>query len=338
MKKTVAVLLLCLWLTACAAPTESSGILGQASGLDERGTLLTVDGREVPAWRYLYWLAYTCDRVAARYRDAGAVLDWEVPLDGGTLADYAKDQALADTVLYATVENWAAQYGCQMSDRERQATAGDWDQRVAQAGYLEKLAALGLDRERALELEEVGVLYAKLCALANQPDSALAATEEALDAFAAGNGRITLDRILIAAGSDRDAAREKAAEAFAKLNGAEDQGMAFDALAKAGDDPAGPRSIQSGDGQLPRELEEAAQSLAVGQCSGILESDEGFSILRRLAPETAGLAEEYFDSRLQEAAANAQTALSEAYGKLDAAAFYKALEDLRKEEKKDGDF
>ena len=35
MKKAMAVLLMCLCLSACAAPAESGGILGQASGLDE---------------------------------------------------------------------------------------------------------------------------------------------------------------------------------------------------------------------------------------------------------------------------------------------------------------
>lgn len=333
MKKTVAVLLMCLCLTACAATAESGGILGQASGLDEEETLLTVDGREVPAWRYLYWLAYTCDRVAARYRDAGVTLDWQAPLEGGTLADYAKDQALADTALYATVENWAEQYGCQLSDGERQTAAENWDQQADEPGYLEELADLGLDRERALELEGVGALYAKLCALANQPDGALAPAGEALSEFASENGRITVDRVLIAAGEDREAAREKAAEIFAQLNGAEDQGAVFDTLAKAGDDTAGPRTILPGDGQLPQELEEAAQALAIGQCSGILESDEGFSILRRLAPETADLAEDYFDSCLQAAAAHAQVALTEAYEQLDAASFYTELEPLRAGEK-----
>lgn len=335
MKKAMAVLLMCLCLSACAAPAETDGILGQASGLDEDETLLTVDGREVPSWRYLYWLAYTCDRVAERYRDAGAALDWQAPLDGGTLADYAKDQALADTALYATVENWAEQYGCQLSEQERQTAGDDWERRAGEQGYLEKLADLGLDRERALELNEVGALYAKLWALANQPDSALAPAKEALDAFAAEDGRITVDRILIVSGEDRDAARERAAEAFAKLNGAENQEAVFDTLAKAGDDKSGPRTILPGDGQLSRELEEAAQSLEVGQCSGILESDEGFSILRRLAPETAEIAEEYFDSRLQEAAAGAKTSLSEAYEQLDAASFYRKLETLREKKAKE---
>ena len=331
MKKAMVVLLICLCLSACAAPAETEGILGQASGLDDDETLLTVDGREVPSWRYLYWLAYTCDRVAERYRDAGAALDWQAPLDGGTLADYAKDQALADTALYATVENWAEQYGCHLSEQERQTAGDDGEQRAGEQGYLEKLADLGLDRERALELNEVGALYAKLWALANQPDSALAPAKEALDAFAAEDGRITVDRILIVSGEDRDAARERAAEAFAKLNGAEDQGAVFDTLAKAGDDTAGPRTVLPGDGQLPQELEEAARSLAVGQCSGILESDEGFSILRRLAPETKDLVDDYLDSLLQKAASEARTTLTEAYDGLDTEAFYTALETLRTE-------
>ena len=325
-KKTVAALLVCLCLAACSAPTETGGILGQASGLEEEAVLLTVDGREVPAWRYLYWLAYTCDRVAARYRDAGVTLDWRAPLEGGTLADYAKDQALADTALYATVENWAEKYGCRLSETEQQAAAEH-----EEPEYLEKLADMGLDQARALELENVGKLYAKLCALANQPGSALAPGEEALAAFAAGDGRMTVDRILIAAGDDREAAREKAAEAFARLNGAEDQGAVFDTLAKAGDDTAGPRTVLPGDGQLPQELEEAARSLAVGQCSGILESDEGFSILRRLAPETKDLVDDYLDSLLQKAASEARTTLTEAYDGLDTEAFYTALETLRTE-------
>lgn len=335
MKKTMAVLLLCLFLTACAASEEPGGMLGRASGLDEEETLLTVDGRDVPAWRYLYWLAYTCDRVAARYRDAGAVLDWQAPLDGGTLADYAKDQALTDTALYAIVENWAERYGVTLSDEQRQAIADGWDQKAAGAGYLERLAAMGLDRDRALELETVGALYAGLLALQRQEGSALTPTKEALATFADQSGWITVDRVLIAAGDDRDTARERAAEAFAKLNGAQDQAAVFDALAKTGDDPAGPRTILPGDGQLPQELEEAARTLEVGQCSGILESDEGFSILRRLTPDTAGLAGDYFDSRLQEAAAGARVSLTEAYEKMDPAVFYKKLEEIRTENKGD---
>ena len=90
-----------------------------------------------------------------------------------------------------------------------------------------------------------------------------------------------------------------------------------------------------GDGQPPQELEEAAQALSAGQCSGILESDEGFSILRRLAPETKDLADDYFDERLQEAASAARVVLTENYDGLDTESFYTALEALRAGEKGD---
>ena len=53
MKKTVAVLLLCLCLSACGAPSGDSGasVLGRASGRGAERWLRTVDGREVPAGR-----------------------------------------------------------------------------------------------------------------------------------------------------------------------------------------------------------------------------------------------------------------------------------------------
>lgn len=324
-------LALCLTLSGCALKKEeeSASLLGRAAGLGEELALVTVDGREVPAWRYLYWLAFTCDQVREKYKDSGLSLDWEAPVPGGTLADYAKDQALADTALYATVENWAERYGCALSEAERAALAKTWEEQSAAHGgeeaYLKELADLGLDRLRAEELSKVGMLYAKLydlCLTEGSELSGLLKTEDAL----------TVDRILISAGEDREAARERAEEVFSRLNGAEDPEAAFPALAAEGDDTAGPRSLLPGDGSLPQALEEAARALEEGQYSGILESEEGFSILRRLASaggeEPAG---EAFDRLLQAAAEGALVRTVPAYNALDAAAFDRALTELREE-------
>lgn len=338
MKKrvTALVLLLCLTLTACGGREDSRGqtsFLGQAADIREDETLLTVDGREVPAWRYLYWLAYTCDRIRERYQESGLALDWKTPVTGGTLADYARDQALADTALYATVENWAEQYGCALTEEDREALAAAWEEQAAAHGgetaYLAELAELGLDRQRAEELAGVGTLYGKLYTLYRAGDSALTPDTAALAAFAEETGSLTVDRILVAAGEDREAARQKAAEIFSRLNGAADQGAEFAAQAAAGDDPAGPRTFLAGDGTLDSVLEEAAKALAEGQCSGILESEEGFSILRRLAPDPDALADDYFDHLLRTAAENAPVEMEEAYEKLDAAAFDQALRAAR---------
>ena len=338
MKKRVIALtlLLCLTLTACGGKKDSQGqasFLGAAADMQEDSVLLSVNGREVAAWRYLYWLAYTCDCIRDRYQETGTPLDWKIPVTGGTLADYAKDQALADTVLYATVENWAEQYDCTLTEEDRETLTSSWaEQAEAHGGeeaYLADLAALGLDRQRAEELAGVGVLYSKLYAIYREAGSALAPDEEALRAFAAETGEVTVDRILVAAGKDREAARQRAAEIFSQLNGAADQAAEFAALAAAGDDAAGPRTLQPGDETLPASLLDAAASLAEGQCSGILESEEGFSILRRLPGDPDALADSYFDYLLQTAAEQAMVETEASYGTLDTARFYQALETIR---------
>ena len=321
---------LSLVLTACGGEGDGGGrasFLGRAAGISEEETLLTVDGRAVPGWRYLYWLAAACDQLAEEYRAAGEELDWQAQTDQGTPAQWALRQALADTALYATVENWAEQYGCALTESDRERLEADWAEQAGddEAAALAALRDRGLDRERARELAGVGLLYAQLCALA-AGDGPAAADAEALEAFAGEAGYLTVDRILIPAG---DGASEQAAEAFSALNGASDIAAVFDRLSAAGADTAGPRTLQPGDGTLDPELEQAALALEEGQCSGILETAEGYSILRRLPTDTAAVETAFLDRRLQDAAAAADIRTGEDYASLDPAAFYQALEALR---------
>lgn len=166
------------------------------------------------------------------------------------------------------------------------------------------------------------MLYAKLYNLCLTEGSELSGLLDQADS-------LTVDRILISAGEDREAARERAAEVFSRLNGAEDPAATFPTLAAEGDDAVGPRTLLPGDGTLPQVLEEAAKALEEGQYSGILESEEGFSILRRLASQGEVLAGEAFDRLLQDAAEGALIQTTPAYEELDAAAFDKTLAELR---------
>lgn len=319
-RKIALALLLCFCLAACGGEEDGGGqpsLLETASGLEETAVLLTVDGREVPAWRYLYWLAYACDRIAERYMESQLPLDWSTAVPEGTLAESAKEQALSDTVLYATVENWAETYHCTPAE-----SAG---------GETAILPDLGLSAEQMEELETVGRLYAALCQLCRTEDSALAPTDEELQAFGQEAGAMTLDRILVKAEGDREDARQQAEVLFSQLNGAEDQAAEFSALAAAGDDAAGPRTLFPGEGGLDAALEEAGAALEEGQISGILESEEGFSILRRLPLDTKALTERCFDRQLETAAAAASVTVTSVYETLDPAAFYNALRQARQQ-------
>ena len=309
-------LTLCLFLTACGGKEERSegraSLLARAAGLEEETVLLTVDGREVPAWRYLYWLAYTCDRIQKQYDRAGLSLDWTVPVTGGTLADYARDQALADTVLYATVEHLAERYGVDPADAPE--VPAD-------------LPEAGLAPEQMAELERVGRLYAALYDLASTPGSPLAPSEEALLRFGEEQNWLTVERLLFPFGKDRETARRQAEEAFARINGAEDQGTVFAAL--AGED--GRVTLRAGEGTLSAELESAALSLEAGQCSGVLETAEGFALLRRLETDAETLREAWFDDLLRREAEGAAVEVTDTYRELDIPAFHRRLLELQKE-------
>lgn len=310
MRKTTAslALALCLLLSGCGKAAAGTGsLLGQAAGLEDETPLLTVDGWEIPAWKYLYWLAVDCEQLEERYETSGTPLDWSAPLaDSSTPEDLVKADALADTVLYATVDSWAELYGCTLTEDE--------------LDNLPKRSYPGLTAEQGQALAETGRKYAKLYALYETPGSPLAPAAGELELFQQTSGPLAAERLLVPAGDDREAARQRAAELFAQLNTAEDQASAFDTLL-----------TETGGGPLPEEewtgaLKDAASALEPGQISGIIETDAGFSILRRLPAEGAALREAYFDNLLQDTAAASDILFTNAYNSLRPAAFWVAVQ------------
>ena len=326
------ILACCLMLTGCADKTirktpEPETMLGQAAELDESAVLLTVNGREIPVWRYLYWLARACERVQARYGTDNAVMDWEQTVEGRPLREYVKEQALMDTALYSVTESMAAEFALTLSDADRQILAEQWqtrcDARGGETAYLRELSRYGLDRARELELLQAGLLYSRLHALW-QSGTGPVPDEAELDAIARENNSIRADRILLS-GENRDAARRKAESFFSQLNGAENQEELFYELEEQGDDHGGPRTPD----QWDEKLSQVARALNIGQVSGIIETDEGFSILRRLPPDRTELLKTWLDRRLEQLAEAADIEVTKRWRSLDAVSFADALERLQ---------
>lgn len=342
MRRIITAALACallLTLVACGGKGTPPGddLLSRASGTPSDEPGLTVDGREVEAWRYLYWLAYTCDSIQTAYDDAGTELDWDAAFGEGTLADYAAEQALADTVLYAVVENMAEDQDCALTEEDRAAMEADWTAAAEAAGgedaYLTDLGRLGLDRTRAETLAATAYLYDRLRQSAGDPESGAYPTAEDLAAFGADSGYLTLDFIRVDAGDDAEAARARAGEAFSKLNGSAAPENDFAVLAATySDDPDRDqyphgRTFRAGEGTLPAAAEEAALDLEEGQWSGIVEADGSFYILLRLPLDASATAAEWFDWRLQSAAEAAEVKWTSTLEDLDAGEFWSALMD-----------
>lgn len=292
MKRIFPLLCAALLLTACAAgKTEEPAPTADLPADEE--ILLVINGREVPAWRYLCWLERSCT-AAAQEQGLSSL--------SGQAGEALKARALFDTALYAAVEDMADRYGVTLTAEEAAAAdASAWS---------------SLPAEHGAELAAVAALYAKLCTLATAPDSALSPDTDTLTAFAQESNCITLDRILIPAG---EGAADAVAALYARLNGGGQ--AAFDAAKAESADAAGARTFRMGDGTMSLALESAAAVLEPGQLSGILETGEGYSILLRLPTDLTDVVIPWLDHQLQTAAETADVQTTAGYDTLDVSAF-----------------
>lgn len=340
MKRRVLALLLCLplLLSACGrSASGDGGLLSRASGIDGEETLLTVDGREVPAWRYLYWLTAVCDQIRAAWNDSGRTLDWQQTLSGEPLADYARRKALENTALYATVETLAEENGVTLTEEDQAQLDGEWQEKVTEYGseeaYLQALERMGLGREEARALSEDACLYRKLLALSDDASSDLYVTGEELETFTAGREYLAASCILVSTAgvapedSETLAAKKARAETlFAQINGAGGGAAVFTQLAQTENDaPSQPGTFAAGDGTLPQAAEEALQALEVGQWSGVVETEEGYYLLLRQEPDSAAIRADCFDDKLLTAAQAADTQPGAKLETLSVPAFYDAV-------------
>lgn len=339
--------LLALSLAGCggekAEEERTSGLYYEACGISPDAVLLTVDGREVPAWRYLYWLTWGCDQLSEAYDAAGLTLDWSETVEGTDLASYVRQQALDNTVLYATVENWAEQYQVEITEADQPELDSLWAKQAEEAGgeeeYLAQMADRGLERSEAEALCADALLYRKLSQLSAESGSAVAPAEGAVEAFAEEQGYLTLEWLTVPVDeeADRESCRQQAASLFSQINASTDPAAAFAALEETYGTGEGGRTFLPGRGILPAAVEEAAETLEEDQWSGILEADDGFYLLLRRPLDTDAVAADYFDSRLQQAAQEADIVTTSAFDALEVPAFYERLTAARDRAEEDGE-
>ena len=337
MKRRILALLLCLPLVLSACGRSASGdggLLSRASGIDGEEVLLTVDGREVPAWRYLYWLTAVCDQIRTAWNDTGRTLDWQQTLSGEPLADYAQRKALENTALYATVETLAEENGVTLTEEDQTRLDGEWQEKVEEYGsekaYLQALERMGLGREEARALSEDACLYRKLVDLSGDDTSGLYVTPEELETFIAGREYLAAVCILVStagvAAEEGEAQKSRAETLFSQINSAADGAAEFTRLAQTDNDaPSQPGTFAAGDGTLPQAAEEALRTLEVGQWSGVVETEEGYYLLLRQEPDSTAIRADCFDDKLLAAAQTADTEPDAKLETLSVPAFYDAV-------------
>lgn len=348
MKKRITAALLAalvlLGLTACGGEKEElrqEGLWYEATGISPDAALFTLDGREVKAERFFYWLAYTCDYIHTYYENAGAELDWNETAGGQSLQAYVMQTAMENTILYETVRALAEEHGCQITDQDRGAISMEWDALTEQYGgeeaYLKGLARMGLDRAGAERMAEDQYLYSHLYDLYCQEGSSLCPTEAEVQAFAQAEDYLAADHILIStldvAAEDTaglQACADRAEEAMALLRDSEDPAADFAQVAETYSDedrtdyPDG-YTFAPGDGVMPEDFVAAVRELEENQLSPVIGLDSGYCIILRKPLDLDTVRMDYFDHLVQTAADGAEVTYSAEWEKLTVPDFYSNL-------------
>lgn len=271
-------------------------------------TVMTVDGAEVSAEEYLYWLGYATEYVGYYQFGDPAAIDWEMDTGSGTVTEYLINNARDLAVFNQVIRNQCAERNITLTDEQK----AELDQQLADAvetsGGQEafELALKEVNRtEDGLRsmYEASNFLYASLQNQLFPAKDAASLTAEELAQWAADNGKMQVKHILFKTVDDsgnalsdeeKEAAKQKAEDTLAQLQASDDMENLFDQLmnelsedGRYSDGTLGaPDGYLFGEGEMVQEFEDAAKALGEHELSGIVETSYGYHILLRLPVDT----------------------------------------------------
>ena len=328
--------LLVAGLTACApgAPeVDPSDVAYQTAGVTRDTVLFTVDGTEVTADEYLFWLLQS----VASAKQSGYLADddaWEEELNGVPTAEYLKEDARNTSVLYTTVSNHAAAAGLTVTEEEQAEADAELEtltqrvdsyygmtlqeyldqQCISEAAFRKLNQVPYLARSLQTQMEEAGELTAQdadLDAMVDEQKAAVKAEADQLLAQirTAADPLVEFDKVM---NERSDDGRDENNQLYA------------------------PDGYLAYAGQMVPQFESTAKALAVGEISEPVETAYGYHIILRqdftdeerqqLRDSMAAIYPDYAMSKLNEQwVEEAKVEVKPAYEKLDPNSFYKNM-------------
>ena len=173
-------------LSGCTGKPAGDDLAYLTTGIQRDSALLTVNGKAVPAEKYLFWLSNAVETM--RYYGLTDESDWNAPTSDGTttIAGGMKADALQTTLLYEVITQKAAELGATLSEEEEARIQTDMAENTAALGgeeaFQEMLAQQCISNGGFQELNRVyylnEALRAKLTA-----DGLLDVTEADVDTY-----------------------------------------------------------------------------------------------------------------------------------------------------------
>lgn len=306
--------------TSAEAPAYVAEFTQALAGVDPNTVLFTVDGIDVTADFYLYWLAYDCYSIDLNYQNMmGTGLNFdEVTPDGMTAGEYLKEDARRAAVTYLMIEREAKNNNAELTEEQR----AQWEEEkaafigsVGQEAYEQLLQERGISEET---FDRVGVMTNYLYENVKQVLVPPLTEEEAekyraeqnlygakhillLNADEAADGSVILSTGDVPKNEDGSdftgtaeeynaAARAKIEDILAQVKAAPDPAAKFDELMHQYSQDTGLESNPDGYTFTPEssfvdEFKNAVYDLEPGEISDVVESSFGYHILLRTLPD-----------------------------------------------------
>ena len=278
------------------------------TGIPNHQTVLRIGDSEVEAEVYFFLLCSTCmgieDVIVGTYNETGEyaelidqdaqMLDWTKDLDGVPLMEFAKRMVLDDLKIRAGLQMLAEENGIGVTEEDQMELDSAFDRSALALGgpdvFEQYIKIQGLSRENFDAMSHPQYLYNHLVEAAQSEDSPFYLTPEEMDAYVRYADHILLATVDPATGKNLEPTVivEKyglAENILEQLNAAEDPVAKFSELAEQyGEDPGraqNPSGYVYVPGTMVQEFEDAVDSLAAGEISGIVQSEYGFHIILR---------------------------------------------------------
>mgnify|MGYP000966481032 CR=1 FL=1 len=267
--------------------TMQEGLCYEATGVAPDAIVASLNGNGASADLVAYWIGYDVSYLDSYMQYyTGSSLDWDYTLSDGTnITDYIKSNVYSSVKQHLVLENLANKYGVTLTEGQESAMADSdqtyIDQYGSEEAFEAEIAKLGMRRETYDRVARSNYLYQNLYQLYNTEGSALYASDEDLAVYAAEQGYITADHILLVtkdmttgeALTDEQKAEKKALaeELVEKLNSytGDDIASYFAELADEYSEDPGRESYPTGytftTGSMVQEFEDAAYALSEGE-------------------------------------------------------------------------
>ena len=284
--------LMVLWIASgdrMSSGQRTDGLYYEVTGIHPDAVLMRINGEDISAEEYLYWLAYDCEYLTSYVPN----LDFSAEVSNGmTYGSYAKADAVETVKLYALLRQWAKQYNVSLTEEDEARLQQQRQQYVTyyggEEGYQQQLQLLGISEDTFDSINRMYLLY--------WPASGGENSQAQAEDFAAR----------LATAEDKDALYAEMAQQLGIEAG--DTGRTFSAET------------------LGDTLSAAFSALEPGQVSDVIATDEGWYVAIGQTLDESSVLDEMFTENVTQARSELTVDYNQGlYDKLDAGDFYSRL-------------